>query len=140
MPSLTGICRFAPPLGPGGARTRRDGGTTDWWLILQCEPDVGRYLRQLYALDMRRTRQLSDPLWGAHVSVVQDEMPPDLTQWRALEGQAMTFEYLHPPQQIGEYAFYPVECAEALAYREALGLPRQPRWPLHLTFGNRKAG
>lgn len=140
MPSLTGICRFAPPLGPGGARTRRDGGTTDWWLILQCEPDVGRYLRQLYALDMRRTRRLSDPLWGAHVSIVQNEMPPDLTHWRALEGQAMTFDYLHPPRQIGEYAFYPVECAEALAYREALGLPRQPRWPLHLTFGNRKAG
>ncbi len=138
MPSLTGICRFAPPLGPGGSRARRDGSTTDWWLILQCDPDVGRYLRLLYALDVRRTCQLSDPLWGAHVSIVQNEMPPDLTHWRALEGQAMTFDYLHPPQQIGEYAFYPVECAEALAYRETLGLPRQPRWPLHLTFGNRK--
>ena len=74
---------------------------------------------------MRRTRQVSDPLWGAHVSIVQNEMPPDLTHWRALEGQAMTFDYLHPPQQIGEYAFYPVECAEALAYREVLGLPRR---------------
>ncbi len=123
------MCRFAPPLGPGGSRARRDGGTTDWWLILQCDPDVGRYLRLLYALDVRHTRQLSDPLWGPHVSIVQNEMPPDLTQWRALEGE---------PQEIGEYVFYPVACAEALAYREALGLPREPRWPLHLTFGNRK--
>ncbi len=138
MPALTGICRFAPPLDAGGGRVRRDGSTTDWWLILQCEPDVGRYLRELYALDVRRTRQLSDPLWGPHVSIVQNETPPDLAQWRALEGQPMTFDYLHPPQEIGEYVFYPVACAEALAYREALGLPREPHWPLHLTFGNRK--
>lgn len=139
MPSLTGLCRFAPPLDPGGGRVRRDGSTTDWWLILQCDPDVGRYLRQLYALDARRTRQLCDPLWGPHVSIVQNEVPPDLTLWCALEGRPMTFDYVHPPQEIGEYVFYPVACAEALTHREALGLPREPRWPLHLTFGNRKA-
>lgn len=52
----------------------------------------------------------------------------------------MTFDDRHPPQAIGEYVFPPVECAEALAYREALRLPREPRWPLHLTFGNRKSG
>lgn len=117
---------------------RRDGSTTEWWLILQCEADVGRYLRELYALDVRRTRCLADPLWGAHVSVVQNEVPPNLAAWRALEGRPMRFEYCHPPQEIGEYVFFPVECAEALDYREHLGLSREPRLPLHFTIGNRK--
>ncbi|MEQ1512757.1 MAG: hypothetical protein ABL934_08780 [Lysobacteraceae bacterium] len=139
MPSLTGICRFAPPLDSAGGRTRRDGSTTDWWLILHCDPDIGRYLRHLYALDTHRTRKLSDPLWGAHVSIVQNEIPPDPTRWKALEGWTMAFEYRLPPQEIDEYVFFPVDCAEALDYREALGLPREPQWPLHLTFGNRKA-
>jgi hypothetical protein len=138
MPSLKGICRFAPTLGPDGSRVRRDGSTTDWWLILQCDPDIGRYLRRLYALDTHRTQRLSDPLWGPHVSIVQNEMPRDLTRWKALEGRMMAFEYRLPPQEIGEYVFFQVDCIEALDYREALGLPREPHWPLHLTFGNHK--
>lgn len=138
MPVLTGICRFAPPLHADGGRVRRDGRTTDGWMILACEPDVGRYLRQLYALDAHRIRSLADPLWGPHVSIVQEDRPPDAPLWRALEGQPMTFEYHHPPQAFGPYVFYPVTCAEALDYREALGLPREPQWPLHLTIGNRK--
>lgn len=138
MPVLTGLCRFSPPLNAGGGRVRRDGRTTDWWLILECEPDVGRYLRHLHHLDTHRTGLLSDPLWGPHVSIVQDERPPEMRLWRSLEGQPMTFEYRCPPEDIGAYVFYPVACAEALDYREALGLPREPRRPLHLTIGNRK--
>jgi hypothetical protein len=138
MPILTGICRFAPPLNAGGGRVRRDGRTTDWWLILECEPDVGRYLRHLHALHTHRTDTLSDPLWGPHVSIIQDERPVDMRLWRSLEGQPMAFEYSLPPEDIGAYVFYPVHCTEALDYREALGLPRAPRWPLHLTIGNRK--
>ena len=62
MALFTGTCRFSPPLDPRGGRVRRDGSTTDWWLILACDPELGRYLRHLYHLDARRIRQLSDPL------------------------------------------------------------------------------
>jgi hypothetical protein len=135
---LAGTCRFAPPLDPRGGRVRRDGGSTEHWLILACDPELGRYLRHLYLLDARRTRSLSDPLWGPHVSVIQGEVPPRPALWKDREGAALMFTLRHPPQEIGDYVFFPVDCEAALEYREALGLPREPRHPLHLTIGNRK--
>lgn len=137
-PRLHGVCRFSPPLDPRGGKVRRDGRTTEWWLILQCDPDLGRYLRHLHHLDARRTRSISDPLWGPHVSVVQDERPADLSAWKDREGETMSFELVYPPQEIGDYVFYPVRCEAALDYRQRLGLPREPRYPLHLTIGNLK--
>lgn len=138
MPVLTGTCRFSPPLDPRGGRVRRDGSTTDWWLILACDPELGRYLRHLHHLDARRLRQLSDPLWGPHVSVVLGEVPTDLSAWNDREGEPMAFEIDWTPQEIGDYVFFPVRCDAALDYRQCLGLPREPKYPLHLTIGNLK--
>jgi hypothetical protein len=136
--SHSGIRCFSPPLDARGGRVRRDGLTTDWWLILRCDPDLGRYLRHLFHLDARRTRRIVDPLWGPHVSIVQGEVPADSAAWKEGEGEPMTFELLYPPQEIGEYVFFPVRCDAALDYRERLGLPREPKYPLHLTIGNSK--
>lgn len=119
---------------------RRDGGSTEFWLILVCDAELGRYLRHLYLLDARRTRSLGDPLWGPHVSIVQGEVPVHPTHWKDREGAEMAFTLRHSPQEIGDYVFFPVDCAPALDYREALGLPREPRHPLHLTIGNLKNG
>lgn len=135
---LPGVCRFSPPLDPRGGTTRRDGRSTEHWMILQCEPELGRYLRHLHHLDVCRTRQLADPLWGPHISVVQGEPAADPTCWKDREGETMPFELLHPPQVFDAYVFYPVRCEAALDYRERLGLPRQPQYPLHLTIGNFK--
>lgn len=140
MLALTGHCRFSPPLDARGGRVQRDGATTDDWLILACDPELGRYLRQLYLLGHRRTRTLSDPLWGPHVSIVQGETPRHAQHWKDREGAAMPFTLLWPPQELGDYVFFPVACEAALDYRERLGLPREPRHPLHLTIGNRKRG
>ena len=133
-----GVRRFAPPLDARGGRVRRDGRTTEWWLILQCDPELGRYLRHLFHLDVRRTHRISDPLWGPHVSIVQGEVPADPAAWKEGDGEVMTFELIHAPQEIGDYVFFPVRCEAALDYRERLGLPREPQYPLHLTIGNRK--
>lgn len=135
---LSGVCRFSPPLDPRGGTTRRDGRSTEHWMILQCEPELGRYLRHLHHLDARRARLLADPLWGPHISVVQDEPAADPARWMDREGEAMAFELLYPPQVFDAYVFYPVRCEAALDYRELLGLPREPRYPLHLTIGNFK--
>lgn len=138
MPRIAGQYRFAPALDALGNRRRRDGSTTDGWLIIQCEPDVGRYLRSLRMLERRALPSLSDPLWGAHVSIVRGEDVPDTAAWNDREGCVVEFEYMHPAQELGEYAFFPVICEAALDYRELLGLPREPLLPLHLTFGNFK--
>ncbi len=138
MPLLEGTYRFAPALGPDGNRVRRDGSTTDWWLIIQCDRDVGRYLRRLHTLDAPYHPPIAEPLWGAHVSVVRGETPTNLEHWRDREGGTVTLTYEHSPQEQDGYVYLPVECAAALDYRELLGLTRDPRWPLHLTIGNRK--
>src|SRR5947207_1267141 len=42
----TGVLCYSPTL--KGSLARRDGGTTKWWLILDCDPDLGRYFRHLF--------------------------------------------------------------------------------------------
>jgi len=36
----TGHCRFSPPLDARGGRVPRDGRTTQWWMILDCDPEL----------------------------------------------------------------------------------------------------
>ena len=138
MPECKGRWRFAPPLNAQGSRVRRDGTTTDWWLIIECDRDLGKYLRHLYSVANPAREPLSDPLWGAHVSVVQGEVPVNIDRWCDREDKVVTLEYLQEPKQYGEYVVLPVVCEEALNYRESLGLSRDPQWPLHLTVGNSK--
>jgi hypothetical protein len=73
-----GTFRFSPTL-RNNSHTRRDGSSTRWWLIIDCDPDLGRYLRHLFALGHFRTRTLQNPLWGPHISVIRGEEPADAT-------------------------------------------------------------
>ncbi|MEZ0386282.1 MAG: hypothetical protein ACAI34_04380 [Verrucomicrobium sp.] len=129
---------FSPALDRKGSRVRRDGFTTEWWLILRCDPELGRYLRSLHHVHHYRTRSLQEPLWGTHVSVVRGEIPPSPGIWRTLQGRTVALEYEVKPQETDGYVWLPVKCEAALDYRESLGLPREPLWPLHLTIGNSK--
>lgn len=140
MPIIIGTYEFAPALGPDGNRVRRDGTTTDWWLIIRFEREVGRYLRHLYQLMSPAQANISEPLWGPHVSIIQGEQPGNPQHWKDREGQPVEIEYAQDPRETDGYVYLPVFCEAALAYRELLGLPREPRWPLHLTIGNRKRG
>ncbi len=128
--------RFSPPLNKSGKTTRRDGKSTKWWLILECEREIGRYLRHLFEVATHHTRPLQEPLWGAHVSVVRDEEPPNARLWEQLEGTQVPVEYNSKIELVNDFVVAPVRCEAALDYREALGLPREPRIPLHLTIGN----
>jgi hypothetical protein len=107
-------------------------------MILECDRDIGRYLRSLYWTANHRIRQLSEPLWGTHVSVIRDEKPPRLDPWKPLEGQPLEIHYGPSVEIHGSYAFVPVQCDAVLDYRESLGLPRNPEFPLHMTIGNFK--
>lgn len=130
-----GTFRFSPELRQG-SHTRRDGGSTRWWLIIDCDPDLGRFLRHLFAVGYHRTRSLQPPLWGPHISVVRGEEPPDPAAWGRLDGATVAFEYDSVLRETEGFVWCPVECPEALAVRETLGLLRCPDPPLHLTVGN----
>lgn len=131
----SGTLRFSPELRPG-SHERRDGGSTRWWLIIDGDPELGRYLRHQFWLAHRRVRSLQSPLWGTHVSVIRGEAPVDAARWGREDGQRVTFEIDPVPQETRGYVWYPVRCDAVLDLRERLGLPREPVPPLHLTIGN----
>jgi hypothetical protein len=130
-----GTLRYSPEL-RAGSHQRRDGGSTRWWLIIDADPELGRYLRHLYLLAHQRTRWLQAPLWGAHVSVIRGEVPPLPQYWGEGEGRAVAFELDLRAQETQGFVWCPVHCEAALDLRERLGLARDPQPPLHLTIGN----
>jgi hypothetical protein len=135
----TGTLRYSPQLSKGG-HTRRDGGSTLWWLIIDCDPELGRYLRHQYLLAHQRTRSLQSPLWGAHISVIRGEIPSRMDAWKRGDGTAVEFAYDPRAHETDGYVWYPVRCEAILDLRQALGLPREPEPALHLTIGNGKQG
>jgi hypothetical protein len=134
----TGRLRYSPT--NNGKVIRRDGGTTKWWLVIDCDPNIGRYYRELYRMDNYSVRTIQRPAWDAHISVIANEQPPDkfMSAWRKHEGQRIEYEYVHYAQSNGTYVWLPVWCEKALDIREELGLKRNPYHQLHLTVGNCK--
>lgn len=137
--AATGTLRYSPALGKTG-HARRDGGSTLWWLIVECDPELGRYLRHQFLLGHRRTRRLQAPLWGAHISAIRGERPPNEALWKRWDGDAVEFEYDPAMRETEGFVWCAVRCQRLLALREELGLPREPRPPLHLTIGNVPGG
>jgi hypothetical protein len=135
MTPAVGTLRYSPPL-RDGSTTRRGGGSTEWWLIIECDPELGRLLRHLYAVGVHRVRKPQPPLWGTHVSVIRGEEPPDKTHWKKHDGQTVGFLYEPVIRETDDYLWVPVWCDAMLAHREELGLSREPDPPLHLTIGN----
>lgn len=131
----SGTLRYSPEIRPGST-TRRDGGSTRWWLIVDADPELGRYLRHLYTIGHRRTRTLQAPLWGVHVSVIRGEEPPDASTWGRDDGARVEFEIDPHACETEGYVWYPVRCDAMLELRERLGLAREPEPALHLTIGN----
>jgi hypothetical protein len=68
--TTTGTFRYSPTL-RGDSTTRRDGGSTVWWLILDCDPELGRLMRHFYRQSRCNTISPQPPLWGTHVSVIR---------------------------------------------------------------------
>src|SRR5260221_12102806 len=122
----TGYLRYSPTL--NGSLARRDGGTTRWWLILDCDPDLGRYFRHLFHLAAYKTQSLQCPLWDAHISVIANEPPPPdkAAVGGKYEGRELEFECSLVAETDGTYLWLPVTCEAALDIREELGLPREP--------------
>ena len=129
MFTTVGTVRYSPPLVGDRAEA--------WWVVLDCDPEVGRYYRHLYHLAERRTRKLIRPAWHEHVTVVRNEEPPRPAAWRRHEGATVEIEC--DPVGRGNDLFYWLDVRSAFcdAVRSELGLG-PPRYPYHLTIGNAK--
>lgn len=126
---MTGILRYSPKL--SGARI-----SDKWWLIVDCDPEIGRYYRHLFRLGTHRVNTLHRPAWVEHITVIRDEEPPHKHLWEAHAGDEVGFEVGSQVHTDGSYFWLDVNCPAALDIREELGLPRQPLVPLHLSIGH----
>ena len=73
MSQSTGTLRYSPKL--IGKATEHYGDK--WWAVLDCDPIIGEYYRNLYRILHNRCRTLLRPSWKEHITVIRDEEPPD---------------------------------------------------------------
>jgi hypothetical protein len=112
----------------------------NWWVVLDCDPELGRFYRHLYLQAARHTDKLVRPYWKEHITVVRNEEPPADKKplWGRDEGRVFTFQYSPVIEDNDMFFWLRVHCPELLDLREELGLPRHPAAELHLTVGNNK--
>jgi hypothetical protein len=127
----------------------------EFWIIAVTENDLGDYykdkiereffLKKWINIFDCETRQeniniglrIQRPAWGAHISVVRGEAVDLNNEFKnKYNNKAIQFEYNVYPITSGEHWWLEVNCPELLDLRENLGLPRDPRWNLHLTIGS----
>jgi len=114
--------------------------SSDRWLVVMGDDEISRYYRHLYTLQYpylngEKTGKLTRPVWGTHISVIRGERLPKQELWRLDEGKIIEFDYEGGVIDNGEYYWLKVSCPYLLDLREKYGLPREPRFGLHLTIG-----
>lgn len=115
-------------------------GSNEKWLVVMCDDEISRYYRHLFTkeypyLNGEKVGKLTRPVWGAHISVMRGERLPKPDLWRLDEGKIIDFTYEAGVIDNGEYFWMRVNCPYLQDLREKYGLPRDPRFGLHLTIG-----
>ncbi len=143
--------KTAKTIGGGGVKNRRikmDKGilryspkllgksSSKWWLVIDCDPELGKYYRHLFHLMSYRCYKLQRPAWECHITVIRDEEPPNKELWEKYANQEVEFNVSSEVKDNGDYHWYQVECNLALDIRQELGLIREPQYPLHLSIGH----
>jgi hypothetical protein len=108
-----------------------------WWVVLDCQVDIGKYYRNLYELSTFKTEKLKVPSWKEHITIVRNEKPVNEEVWRVYNDRIIEFEYNTIPRWNDQYYWLDVECDFFYQLRIELGLPKEPEIPFHLTFGTK---
>jgi len=113
-----------------------------WWLVIDCPEEIGKYYRHVMHVSSHRCFKLQRPYWGAHISVIRNETPPNPNLWRKYDGEKIVFQYgkyietNYNDQRWKSFWWLDAQCERALDIREELGLQRNPHPQFHLTIGN----
>ena len=130
MESSSGTLRYSPKL--------LGANSSKWWIILDCDPDIGEYYRHLYFLQSHKTEKLQRPAWKEHISVAADEEPPNKEFWEKHVGEVVKFWYDTIILTDGNYCWLTAYSDRLKEIRIELGLKPEPIYPFHLTVGNHK--
>lgn len=104
----------------------------DWWLISDtCEGITDYYRRQI---EQWLGIVLLKPAFGAHISIIVGEEPPNKHLWKLDQGRQVEYQYTHDVFTNGEFWWLNVISGEMDAIREYFGLPEKQH-QLHLTIG-----
>ena len=107
------------------------------WIILRCCDDLAKYYRK--SLKMKGLRS---PPYGAHITIVNGRvLEDDITKhesWLKYNEQEIEFEYMTEIISADGYWWLLVRCNQLLDLREELNLPRELKFPLHLTIAKIK--
>ena len=115
----------------------------NWWMVLDSSTEeIGRYYRHLYRLEHSKAGNLAKPYWGAHVTVVRNEEPPNAKLWWNYDGETVEFSYRSgvrtnfSPERFRSFWWVDVVCPRFDAIREELGLTPNPDRTYHMTIGS----
>lgn len=125
---MTGTLRYSPKL--------LGASLSKFWLVIDCEPEIGKYYRHLFHLMTYRCYKLQRPAWESHITVVRDEEPLNKQYWKKYDGQSIDFSISPEVGTNGDYFWFPVECEFAFNIREELGLIKMPEFPFHISIGH----
>lgn len=116
----------------------RGSNDSKYWVIVDCDPEIGRYYRHLYFNSTYN--KLQRPAWECHVTVVRNEEPPEIykSEWLKHDGKIINLEIIPPGNSDGTFFWLDVKCDYLNDLRQELGILRDPIYPFHLTFGNAK--
>ena len=127
----TGILRYSP-------KRLGEQVSDNWWLVLDCDTEIGRYYRRLYF--KAKFTKIQRAGWKEHITVIRNEEPIDNKKylWQKYDGQEVEFLYSDRIRYDNAFIWLDIECDSLLDIREELGLKREPKIPFHLTIGNFK--
>ena len=102
-------------------------------ILTKCDLDLyyGWFLRKRFDLELVR------PLRGAHVTIINEQVPKDkfLLGKELFNKKKIEFFIDPEPRSDGKYWWLRVYCSQAEEIREAIGLRRIPFFAFHLTIG-----
>lgn len=111
--------------------------TQKYWVMLDADPAIGSYYRNLFNSHHFNCKLINKPSWAEHITVVRNEKPLYKAAWSFYNKMVVEFEYDSEIKTNGDFCWLDVYCDFLYQIRVELGLERNPEYPFHLTIGNR---
>jgi len=122
---------------------KKQDSDQDWWMVLDnIDEEIGQYHRHLWWLEHNKGKKLSRPYWGTHVTIIRNEIPPNINKWWNFHQEEIVFQYFpgvmdnYGPERYRSFYWLDVFCPKFDKIRQELGLHPNPDRIYHMTIGS----